>query len=162
MPRLSLIAAVAENGVIGNNNALPWHLPDDLKHFRALTSGHAIIMGRRNHESIGKPLPQRTNIVLTRDPAYCAPGCVVVHTIEDAIAAAGKDPEIFVIGGSEVYRQTLGVADRLYLTRIHADIPGDTYFPEFSRRDWVEVSREDRPADSRHPYAFTFAVFDRA
>jgi dihydrofolate reductase len=159
--RLSLIAAVSENRVIGANNTLPWHLPDDLKRFRSLTTGHAVIMGRRNYESIGKPLPQRKNIVLTRDPHYHASGCIVVHSLTDALAAAGDDPEVFIIGGAELYRQTLGMADRIYLTRVHAHVSGDTFFPEFDAMEWRETSREDRPPDDRHPHPYSFLTLDR-
>jgi len=159
--RVSLIAAMAENRVIGVNNTLPWQLPADLRHFRRITTGHHVIMGRRNYESIGKPLPDRTNIVVTRDPSYRAPGCLVRHSIEDALASAQNDPEVFVIGGAEIYRQALEHADRLYLTLVHAHIPGDTYFPPFDQDHWQEVSRERHEPDEKNHHACTFLVYDR-
>ena len=159
--RVSLIAAMAENRVIGVNNTLPWRLPADLRHFRRVTTGHHVIMGRRNYESIGKPLPDRTNIVVTRNPSYRAPGCLVKHSIEDALAAAQNDPEVFVIGGAEIYRQALDRADRLYLTLVHAQIEGDTYFPPVDEKQWQEISRERHEPDEMNPHACTFLVYDR-
>lgn len=152
---------MAENRVIGVNNTLPWRLPADLKHFRKLTTGHHVIMGRRNHESIGKPLPERTNVVITRNPNYRATGCLVAHSFEEALAIANGDPEIFVIGGAEIYRQALDGADRLYLTLVHAHIEGDTYFPELNGNHWLEVERERHEADDRNPYAYTFLTYAR-
>lgn len=159
--RVSLIAAMAENRVIGVNNTLPWRLPADLKHFRRLTTGHHVIMGRRNYESIGKPLPDRTNIVVTRNPDYRAPGCLVKHSLEDALTAVRGDPEIFVIGGAEIYRQALDRADRLYLTLVHARIQGDTYFPPFDEKLWRETGRERHEPDEKNLHACTFLVYDR-
>lgn len=159
--RVSLIAAMAENRVIGVHNTLPWRLPADLQHFRQLTSGHHVIMGRRNYESIGKPLPDRTNIVITRNTSYRAPGCVIVHSLEGAFAAVQNDPEIFVIGGAEIYRQALARADRLYLTHVHAHIIGDTFFPEFDSEEWKEVDRKAHPLDEKNPHAYTFLVYDK-
>ena len=160
--RVSLIAAVAENGIIGRNNALPWHLPADLKHFRRLTTGHPIITGRRNYESIGRPLPDRTNIVLTHRRGYVAPGCVVVHSLADAFAAARGASEAFVMGGAEIYTQTLPHAGRLYLTHVHAEIDGDTRFPEVDWAQWREVERERHEADERHRFAYSFVTLERA
>lgn len=159
--RVSIIAAMAENRVIGRDNALPWHLPEDLKRFKRLTMGHAVIMGRRNYESIGHPLPGRKNIVVTHRKGYQAPGCVVVHSLDEALLAAGDDPEVFVIGGAELYAQWLPRAQRLYLTLVHAVVPGDTYFPEFDWSEWQEIAREWHAADSRHAYAYSFVVLDR-
>lgn len=159
--RISLIAAMAENRVIGVNNALPWRLPADLRHFRQLTTGHHVIMGRRNYESIGKPLPERTNIVITRNPAYHAPGCRVKHSLADALRDSGDDPEVFVIGGAEIYRQAIEHADRIYLTLVHADIRGDTFFPEFDMREWRETSRTRHEADEKNPHAYSFMTYDR-
>jgi dihydrofolate reductase len=158
---ISIIAAMAENRVIGRENSLPWHLPNDLKHFKRLTSGHAIIMGRKNYESIGRPLPERTNIVVTRTPDYRAPGCTVVHSIGDALVAAGDDPEVFIIGGAELYAQTLARAHRLYLTEIHAHVSGDTYFPNFDMNAWREQAREKQEADATHPFAYSFVTLER-
>lgn len=160
MTRVSLIAAMAENRVIGINNRLPWHLPDDLKRFRLLTTGHTVIMGRKNYESIGKPLPQRRNIVVSRRPDYQAPGCLVVHTLDEALASASVDSEVFVIGGADIYRQTMAIADRLYLTLVHAHVDGDTFFPEFDSDQWQETSRERHEPDERHCYARSFITYD--
>ncbi len=152
---------MAENRVIGVNNTLPWRLPADLKHFRQLTTGHAVIMGRRNYESIGKPLPNRTNIVVTQNPHYQAPGCIVVHSIDEALRRAANDPEIFIIGGAKIYEQTLDRANRLYLTLVHATVSGDTYFPEFNRAQWIEREKEWHEADEKNSYAYSFITFDR-
>lgn len=158
---ISIIAAMAENRVIGVDNTLPWRLPADLGHFRRLTTGHHVIMGRRNYESIGKPLPERTNIVVTRNRDYRAPGCVVVHSLEEALKRAQADAEIFVIGGAEIYQQALARADRLYLTLVHADVAGDTYFPDFAPDRWKEISRERHEADAKNPYPYSFLIYDR-
>lgn len=161
MGRVALIAALAENRVIGDRNRLPWHLPADLKHFRRLTTGHAIILGRKNYESIGKPLPERTNIVVTHRTDYPAPGCIVVNSIDAALALTAGDPEVFVIGGAEIYAQTLSRADVLYLTLVHAQVPGDTHFPELDWDAWREVARERHEADERHAYAYSFVTLER-
>ena len=136
-------------------------MPADLQHFRHLTTGHHIIMGRKNHEDIGKPLPGRTNIVLTQQTGYAAPGCLVVHSLQEALMAAKADNEVFVIGGAMIYSQTLDLADRLYITEIDADIDGDTLFPEFDRSSWTETSREEHPADEKNPYAYRFITLER-
>lgn len=159
--RVSLIAALTENRVIGRDNTLPWRLPADLKRFRRLTTGHPVILGRKNYESIGRPLPERTNIVLTRDRAYRAPGCTVVDTLDAAYTAAAGASEIFVIGGAELYAQTLARADRLYLTWVHAQVPGDTFFPTFDLADWTEIERERHEPDRDHAYGFSFVTYDR-
>ena len=159
---LSLIVAMAENRVIGRDNALPWRLPNDLKHFRRITTGHPIIMGRKNYESIGRALPGRTNIVVTRSPDYLAPGCVVTHSVEAALAAAGNDPELFVIGGAELYAQTLARARRLYLTLVHADVEGTTLFPDVDWSAWHEAARVRHEADAEHRYAYSFVILERA
>ncbi len=158
---ISIIAALAENRVIGINNTLPWRLPNDLKHFRRLTTGHAIVMGRKNYESIGKPLPERTNIVITRQSGYEAPGCLVAHSLDEALKMASDDTEVFVIGGAEIYQQTLTRADRLYLTLVHDTVAGDTYFPAVDSNDWREISRERHERDERHAYAYSFVVLER-
>lgn len=160
-PVISLVWAMSRNRVIGRNNTLPWRMPADLQHFRRLTTGHHIIMGRKNHEDIGKPLPGRTNIVLTQQPDYTAPGCLVVHSIEAALQVAREDSEVFVIGGAMIYEQTLDLADRLYITEINADIEGDTLFPEFDRSGWTETSREEHAADEKNPYPYRFVTLQR-
>lgn len=156
-----MIAAVAENGVIGRNNALPWHLPADLRHFRRLTLGRPVLLGRRNYESIGRPLAQRTNIVLTRRQGYRAPGCIVVHSLADALQAAEDAAEVFIAGGAVIYAQALAQAQRFYLTRVHADVPGDTVFPGIDWSQWREVARERHEADGAHPYAYSFITLER-
>lgn len=158
---ISLIAAVAENRVIGNGNTLPWRLPADLKHFRQLTTGHPVIMGRRNYESIGRALPQRTNVVVTRQEDYRARDCIVVDSLEAAFGICGNASEIFIIGGAEIYAQTVDRADRLYLTLVHAEVPGDTFFPELDWSPWREIARVWHAPDERHSYAFSFATFER-
>jgi len=158
-PRLSLIVAVARNGVIGKDNRLPWHIPEDLKRFKALTMGHHIIMGRRTWESIGRPLPGRKSVVVTRDGDYSAPGANVVHSFADALDACAGDDEAFVIGGAEVYREALAHADRVYLTEVLADYPGDVRFPPLGA-DWREMSRE-KPRRSPAEVGFAFVVYER-
>jgi dihydrofolate reductase len=160
-PRLSIVVAMTLNRVIGANNAMPWHLPADLAFFKATTMGHPIVMGRKTYESIGRPLPGRRNIVVTRDPAFKAPGCDVVHSVEGALLQAGEDPEIFVIGGEALFCSFLPATQRIYLTQIHAEIPGDTYFPEVERAQWQEVSRLEKPRDAHNPYDLTFMTLDR-
>src|SRR4051794_8733480 len=145
-PVLSLLVAVARNGVIGRDNSLPWHLPEDLKRFKALTLGHPVIMGRKTFESIlaslGKPLPGRENIVVTRARGYAAPGCRVVHSLEDALSACAGADEAFVIGGSEIFALALPIAQRLYVTEIEAEFEGDVAFPAYDRGAWRELARE--------------------
>lgn len=158
---ISIIVALAENRVIGRRNTLPWRLPNDLKHFRRLTTGHAVIMGRKNYESIGKLLPERTNIIVTRNAGYAVPGAHVVHSLETAYAAAADDNEIFVIGGAEIYRAALPRAGRLYLTLVHAPVPGDTFFPDFDRNEWREVECVRHEADEKHAYAYSFVKLER-
>jgi dihydrofolate reductase len=160
-PRLSIIAALAENRTIGLNNALPWQLPADLKHFRRITLGHPVIMGRRNYESIGRPLPERDNIVMTRRTDYHAPGCKVVASLESALAAATGTDEIFVIGGAELYAQTIASVQRMYLTYVHARVTGDTFFPAFDALEWRELSRVRYEVDDRHAYAYSFVTLER-
>ena len=161
--RVSLIAAVAENGTIGRDGGLPWHLPDDLKRFRALTTGHHVIMGRRTFESIGRPLPRRTSLVISRDPSLRIEGGRVLPSVGAALdqaRAAGED-EAFVVGGSSIYAAALPIADRLYLTRVAARVDGDAFFPPIDEADWSERSREAHAADDRHAHAFALVVFDR-
>jgi dihydrofolate reductase len=159
--RISLIAAMAANRAIGLDNGLPWHLPEDLRRFKRLTMGHVMIMGRRTFDSIGKrPLPGRPTIVITRQEGYAAPGVTVAHSVDEALALAQGD-EVFVAGGEEIFRLTIGRADRLYLTRIHAELPGDTWFPEFDEREWRLVEREDREPAGEVPFAYSFLTYDR-
>ena len=160
-PRVSLIVAMAKNRVIGVNNTLPWRLPADLKHFKTLTMGHHIVMGRKTYESIGKPLPGRTSVVVTRNANYAQPGVVVVNSLEAAISACGEDSEIFVIGGAELYRQAIDLADRIYLTEIDAAISGDAHFTEFDRKLWREYGRVSHTPDEKNRYSYHFVVYDR-
>ena len=161
-PKFALIAAIASNGVIGANNALPWRLPADLSRFRSLTTGHSIVMGRKTWESIGRPLPGRTTIIVTRQRGYSAPGAKIAHSLDEAISVSGNDSEIFVIGGAELYLQALPRAERLYLTTVDAEIAGDTSMPEFDAGDWREISSESFATDERHRYSFRCAVYERA
>ena len=156
-----LVVAVARGGVIGADGALPWHLPADLAHFKRLTLGHAVIMGRATFESIGRPLPQRLNIVLTRQADYSPPGVEVVASLAAAYArAAVHGGPVMVIGGAEVFAQVLPDAQRIELTEVHADLPGDTHFPPLGA-DWHEVVREDHPADARNAHAYSFVTYRR-
>jgi dihydrofolate reductase len=161
-PLVSLLVAAAENDVIGRDNALPWHLSDDLKRFKALTLGKPMLMGRKTFESIGKPLPGRTSLVLSRSKDWTRPGAIRVHSFEEALERAGAVPELVVIGGAEVYRLALPHARRIYLTRVHAQVAGDARFPPLDETGWHETEREFHAADSRHAHAFTFRVLERA
>ncbi|MCA1804849.1 MAG: type 3 dihydrofolate reductase [Xanthomonadaceae bacterium] len=162
MAIISFVVAMARNGVIGKDNQLPWRLPADLRHFKAVTMGKPIIMGRKTFDSIGRPLPGRTNIVVTRDSAYQAEGCLVAHSIEAALAAAGDVEEVMIIGGADFYRQLLPRADRIYLTLIDAEIEGDTRFPELDAARWRERSREQHAPDEQNPYPYSFIVLESA
>ena len=160
--RISLIAALDRNGVIGDGGRIPWRLPADLKYFKRVTMGKPLIMGRKTHESIGRPLPGRQNIVLTRQHAYEAPGCTVVHSVEEALAAAGDAEEVMVAGGGTVYRQFLPRADRLYLTFVETTGEGQTTFPPFDREKWHLIFEETHPADEKNPFPYRFTIFQKA
>lgn len=166
--KISLIAAVAQNGIIGRTDDtgkpdLPWHLPDDFAFFKRKTSHHPIIMGRKSLDALGRPLPNRTNIVITRNADFQAAGVTVVHTLDDAIAEAQavNQEEIFVIGGAEIYAMALPIATTLYLTEIHKKYHGDARFPKFDKADWTEISRVPHPADERHETNFDFVEYER-
>jgi len=161
-PRITLIAAVANNGVIGRDGDLPWRLPDDLKAFKRLTLGNPVVMGRKTWESIGRPLPERRNVVMTRSDDYQTPGADVVHGASEALELLDGVDEVMIIGGGAIYRQFLGRADRIYLTEVDADIEGNVTFPDFDRSEWIEVAREHHPADDRHEHAFTLVQLDRS
>ncbi|MDR6196247.1 dihydrofolate reductase [Siphonobacter sp. SORGH_AS_0500] len=154
-----LVVAVAENGAIGKDNQLIWHLPDDLKQFKKITSGHTIVMGRKTYESIGKPLPNRTNVIITRNPAYQVEGCLVVTSLQEAME---KDTDIYVIGGAEIYAQALPATDVIHLTEVHMAVDGDAFFPKLDAGEWVEVSRESHSADEKHAYSFDFVELRRS
>src|ERR1017187_3738148 len=160
-PSISLIVARALNGVIGRNNALPWRLPADLRRFKRLTMGKPMLMGRRTFESIGRALPGRVTLVLTRDPAWQAPGAVAVHSLDEAFDQAGSAPELMVIGGAELFRLVLPLAEHVYLTDVHAAIPGDTEFPELAPDEWRELEHIAHAADADHAYAMTFRTLER-
>jgi dihydrofolate reductase len=160
-PIVSLVVAMTRNDVIGRDNAMPWHLPDDLKHFKAVTMGKPMLMGRKTYQTIGKPLPGRTSLVMTRDPAWQAAGVIVVRSLDEALQRIGDAPDLAVVGGAEIFKLALPIADRIYLTRIHADIPGDTVFPPFDLSEWREAERVEHPADARHAYAMTFSTLER-
>lgn len=159
-PDIALIWAQDENGLIGAAGRLPWHLPADLAWFKKQTLGKPILMGRKTFAAIGRPLPGRTNIVWTRQDMRC-PGCIVVHTLDEAVAAAGAATELMVIGGAEVFAQALPLARRLYITQIHAVFAGDTYFPPFVQENWREVFRAAHAADADNPYPYTFRILER-
>ncbi len=152
---------MARNRVIGRDNALPWRLPADLAHFKRVTLGHPIIMGRRTYESIGKPLPGRQNIVVTHDRNYVAPGCTVVPSLEAAYAAANGADEVSIIGGTSLFEAALPHADRIHLTEVEADVEGDTWFPEFDRREWVETEIARQGVDERHAYPLRILRLER-
>jgi len=161
---ISLIVAASENNAIGKGGKLPWHLPDDLRRFKELTMGHPIIMGRKTHESIGRALPNRRNIVITRQKGLILEGCDVVGSLKEALNAAQTPQplvEVFVIGGGEIYQQALPLANKIYFTRVHAEVNGDTFFPEISKDKWEQVDAERHEADSENPYAFTFLVYEK-
>ena len=160
-PLVSLIAAMSENGTIGRDNSLPWRLPDDLKRFKVLTMGKHLLMGRKTYESIGRPLPGRTSLVLSRDSGWRAEGVVVVRSLGQALGIARDAEELVAIGGAEIYRLLMPFARRIYLTLVHADIPGDTFFPKPDPGAWREVERTEHPADARHAYAMSFLTLDR-
>lgn len=164
--KISMIAAMGTNRTIGKDNDIPWHLPDDFKYFKDTTEGHHVIMGRKNFESLPprfKPLPNRPNIVITRSKSYSAPGAQVVNSLEDALAIAkiNGEPEAFIIGGGEIYKLGLDVADEIYLTEIDAAFNGDTVFPEFDKSQWEETSRKHHPKDERHQFAFDFVIYKK-
>lgn len=158
---ISIIVAMDKKGVIGLEGDLPWYLSADLKRFKAMTMGKPLIMGRKTHESIGRPLPGRKNIILTQSQEFKAKGCTVVHSLEEALLAAGEVDEVMIMGGSGIYDQSLDRANRLYITEVHADVSGDVYFPEFDGGEWVEIEREDHSADDKNDFDYSFVVKER-
>ncbi|MCX8003912.1 MAG: type 3 dihydrofolate reductase [Burkholderiaceae bacterium] len=161
-PRVTLIAAVARNGVIGRDGRIPWHVPGDLPRFKRITLGHPVIMGRRTWESLGRPLPGRRNLVLSRTPGFAPAGAEVFASLEAALAACAEAPEVFVIGGTEVYRAALPAAQRLLLTEIDADVDGDAFFPDFDRSAWRETAREPHAAGADAAFPYAFVTYERA
>ncbi|MDE5418328.1 dihydrofolate reductase [Labilibaculum sp. DW002] len=159
--KLSIIVAASQNNVIGKDNQLIWRLSADLKRFKALTTGHHIIMGRKTFDSIGKPLPNRTSIIITRQADYKAEGCIVVNSLEEAIEKAADQEEVFIIGGGTIYKEALSKADKLYYTKVHKDFEGDTFFPVVNFQEWESVSREDCMPDEKNEYAYSFIDYKR-
>ena len=160
---INIVVAKASNNVIGAKNDLIWHLPNDLKHFKSLTSGHPIIMGRKTFESVGRPLPNRTNIVVTRDQNWNAEDIEIASSLQKAIEAAKKiDDDIYILGGGNIYKQAIEFTDVLYITEVHHEFDGDTYFPEIDSDEWEEVEREDFKKDEKHLYAYSFVTYKRA
>jgi len=157
---LSLIVAMSTNRVIGLNNSIPWRLPADLKRFKSLTMGHCLVMGRKTFESIGRPLPGRTIVVLTHQQDYAPPGVLVAHSLDEALSMA-LGVEVFVAGGEQIYQQTLALADRLYLTIIEKEFAGDAYFPPFDESDWQLISKESHPPTETTPFPYSFLVYER-
>ncbi len=159
--KISIIVAAAENGVIGKGNELPWRLSEDLKHFKKTTLGKPVVMGRKTYESVGRPLPGRRNIIITRDTAYSAEGCEVAHSLAEAIAKAGDVEEVMILGGGQIYGEALPVVNRMYLTRVNARPEGDAFFPHLNESEWKEVNRREHPADEKNDHACTFLTLDR-
>jgi len=161
MTQLAIIVAMSKDRTIGVNNTLPWRCPADLKHFKTLTMGHHMIMGRKTFDSIGKALPGRTTVVVSRDRSLKLLGCTVVNSLPEAIASCTRDPEIFVVGGADIYSQTLALADTLYITEIQKDVLGDAVFPDFDKSEWQEVSREMHQQETPEPLEYHFVVYRR-
>lgn len=161
MTKISMIAAMDKNRVIGNQNKLPWHLPADLKHFKQLTLGKSILMGRKTFASIGRPLPERTNIIITRDPLFKAAGCEIYHSIPEALAKTATESEIMIIGGANIFEQCLPLAQTLYLTIIKHDFVGDTYFPRLDLSEWREIESHEHQPDEKNSYAYKFITLSR-
>jgi len=159
--RLSAICAMSENRVIGKDKKMPWHLPEDLKHFKKITLGSPIILGRKTYESIGKPLPGRENIVVTREVDFKAPGCIVVNSVEHALEAVSYSEEAFVIGGAVIYHHLLHKLQKIYLTLIHENFDGDTFFPELNMDEWQETERSDHKSDEKNKYNYSFITLER-
>ena len=160
---ISAIVATAKNNVIGKDNEIPWYLPADFAYFKRMTLNHHIIMGRNCYESIGRPLPKRTNIIVTRNPFYIASGCIMVHSIAEGlqIAKQNDETEAFIIGGGEIYKQTMHLLDKIYVTEVDLDTEGDVFFPELKQNDWKLVSEEKHSKDEKNEWDFSFKVFER-
>lgn len=158
---ITLIAAVAENNALGKDNQLLWHLPDDFKRFKSVTTGHHIIMGRKTFESFPKPLPNRTHVIISRQKDYHPEGCIVVDSLHKAIAVCPKNEEVFIIGGGEIYRQSIAIADKLDITKVHHTFEADTFFPEIDSKEWTLVSSEFHPKDEKHQFDFSFQTYLR-
>ena len=159
---ISIIAAVADNGIIGDKNAIPWHLPADFKYFKETTMGKTVVMGQKTFDSIGRALPGRKNVILNNNPEAVAPdGCFLAKSIDELLEMTKSDGEVMICGGASVYRQLLKLASRLYITFVHHDFEGDTYFPEIDKTQWREVKRTDNQPDTKNPYPYSFVIFER-
>ena len=158
---ITLIAAVAENNALGKHNQLLWHLPDDFKRFKSITSGHHIILGRKTFESFPKPLPNRTHVIITRQNDYTHEGCIIVDSLQKAINLCPKNEELFIIGGGEIYKQSIDIADKLDITKVHHSFEADTFFPEIDMNKWKLTSAEFHPKDEKHQFDFTFETYLR-
>ncbi len=157
---ITLIAAAAENNALGKDNDLVWHLPDDFKRFKAITSGHFIVMGRKTFESFPKPLPNRTHIIITRQKEYQVPeGCLVATSIEEALQLCPQNEEVFIIGGGEIYKQSISLADKIELTRVHTEVEADTFFPKIDQNNWKILEEEYHPKDEKHKFDFTYLTY---
>ncbi len=157
---ISIVVAIAENHAIGKDNKLLWYLPNDLKHFKTITSGHTVIMGRKTYDSVGKPLPNRRNIIITRQQIDI-PGCEVVNSLDQAIALCKTEEEVFIVGGAEIYRQSMTITNKIYLTIVHHNFEGDTYFPDIEENIWIETEREDHDPDEKNKLAYSFITLER-
>jgi dihydrofolate reductase len=157
---VTIVVAIAENYAIGKNNQLLWHMPADLKHFKQITSGHTVIMGRKTYDSVGKPLPNRRNIVITRQDITIQ-GCEVVKSVDEALDLCAGEQEVFIVGGAEIYKLAMSKTNRIYLTIIHHNFDADSFFPEIDYREWKEISRQDHPADEKHAYPYSFITLER-
>lgn len=158
---ISIIVAIARNGVIGSGNNLIWHISEDLRRFKAITTGHPVVMGRKTYESIGRPLPNRTNVVITRQSDFKAEGCVVVHSLQEAIQQFAEDEEVFIIGGGSIYAEALPLTKRIYLTEVDADYEGDTYFPQWDRSSWQLIAQEHFARGEKFAQPFAFLTYER-
>ena len=152
---------MGRNRALGKNNGLIWHLPADLKRFKEVTRGHHVIMGRKTYESLGRPLPHRTNIIISRNPNFKAEGCIVVGSLEKALDEAKSDPNPYILGGAQIYEQALSVADRMDLTLVHEDFEADAFFPDFNSEDWIETSRQDFKKDEKNGYDYSFVQYKK-
>ena len=157
---ISIVVAIAQNHAIGKDNKLLWHLPNDLKHFKTITSGHTVIMGRKTYDSVGKPLPNRRNIVITRQRMDIS-GCEVVNSLEQALALCKTEEEVFIVGGAEIYRQAMSVTNKIHLTIVHQNFDGDTYFPDIEENTWIETEREDYQPDEKNKLPYSFITLER-
>lgn len=157
---ITIVVAIAQNHAIGKDNKLLWHLPNDLKHFKTITSGGTVIMGRKTYDSVGKPLPNRRNIIITRQ-SITIDGCEVINSLDEALALCKTEQEVFIVGGAEIYKMAMPVTNRIYLTIVHHDFEGDTYFPEIEENNWKETEREDHQPDEKHKYSYSFITLER-